>query len=131
MKKSFFYIALCLTLMFAAFTCGIYVGRNMHTSDTIIDLPAATTAGTTQHVSTNTSPSPAASDPSTVFPLDINLATAEELDLLPDIGAARAKAIVAYREEFGPFTCTEDLMYVPGIGEKIFAKIRDLICVGG
>ena len=131
MKKSFFYIALCLTLMFAAFTCGIYVGRNVHTSDILINLPATTSAGTTQPASATTAPSPAAADTSNVFPLDINLATAEELDLLPDIGAARAKAIVDYREEFGPFTCTEELMNVPGIGEKIFAKIRDLICVGG
>lgn len=64
------------------------------------------------------------------FPIDINTATAEELQALPGIGEARAGAIVAYREEHGPFTYVEDLRAVSGIGEGILADIMDYITVG-
>lgn len=64
------------------------------------------------------------------FPVNINTATAEELQLLPGIGQARAAAIVAYREEHGPFVYVEDLLGVSGIGEGILANIIDYITVG-
>lgn len=64
------------------------------------------------------------------LPLDINTATAEELQALPGIGEARAEAIVAYREAHGPFTHVEDLRAVSGIGEGILADIMDYITVG-
>lgn len=64
------------------------------------------------------------------FPLDINTATAEELQALPGIGAARAQAIVDYRAEHGPFIYVEQLRRVSGIGEKLYAGIADYITVG-
>lgn len=64
------------------------------------------------------------------FPLDINSATAEELQALPGIGAARAQAIVDYRVQNGPFRYVEDLRGVNGIGEGILAKIMDYVTVG-
>lgn len=64
------------------------------------------------------------------FPVNINTATAEELQTLPGIGQARAAAIVAYREEHGPFVYVEDLLGVSGIGEGILANIIDYITVG-
>lgn len=63
--------------------------------------------------------------------ININTATAEELDALPGIGAARAAAIVAYRQEHGPFRYPEDLLRVSGIGRGILADILDQITVGG
>lgn len=62
--------------------------------------------------------------------IDINRASAEELRLLPGIGESLSAAIVRYREEHGPFTSPEQLMEVPGIGEKRYEAIRDLIVVG-
>ena len=44
---------------------------------------------------------------------------------LKGIGAARAEAIITYREEHGAFSRIEDIMNVEGIKEKAFAKIRD------
>jgi len=57
----------------------------------------------------------------------INLATAEELDALPGIGASTAAAIVAYREQNGPFTALADLDNVEGIGPALLEDIADLI----
>ncbi|MDO4272776.1 MAG: ComEA family DNA-binding protein [Eubacteriales bacterium] len=62
----------------------------------------------------------------------VNLNTADEaaLTALTGIGASKARAIIAYREENGPFTAIEDIMNVQGIKEGTFAKIKDEIVVG-
>jgi competence protein ComEA len=65
--------------------------------------------------------------PSASAPLDINTATAEELQALPGIGTAMASRIVAFREEHGAFRRVEDLMRVKGIGEKSFKKLKPSI----
>ncbi len=62
--------------------------------------------------------------------LDLNSATAEELQKLPGIGDKLARAIVDFREQNGPYQTVEDLLQVPGIGEKRLAAIRDLVTVG-
>lgn len=62
--------------------------------------------------------------------ININTASAEELQTLPGIGPSISKRIVAFREENGPYKRIEDLMKVKGIGEKSFQKIRHLITVG-
>lgn len=59
--------------------------------------------------------------------LDLNSATAKELQKLPGIGEKLAQAIVDFREQNGPFQTVEDLLQVPGIGEKRLAAIRDLV----
>ncbi|MBC7319612.1 ComEA family DNA-binding protein [bacterium] len=61
--------------------------------------------------------------------ININTATAEELEELPGIGPTLANRIVSYREKNGPFKSIEDLMKVSGIGEKRFESIKDLIVV--
>ena len=62
--------------------------------------------------------------------ININTADREELMTLKGIGAARAEAIITYREEHGAFSRIEDIMNVEGIKEKAFAKIRDDIVAG-
>lgn len=62
-------------------------------------------------------------------PVNLNTATVEELDTLPGVGEATARAIVEDREANGPFATIEDLMRVSGIGEKKFERIRGLVCV--
>lgn len=56
--------------------------------------------------------------------INVNTATQEELEGLPSIGPAKAKAIVEYRTKNGPFQSPEDLLKVPGIGEKTLEKLR-------
>ena len=62
--------------------------------------------------------------------LNINTADEAQLTTLTGIGATRAQAIIAYREENGPFAAIEDIMNVQGIKEGTFAKIKDEIVVG-
>ncbi len=71
------------------------------------ELPAAGTAG---------------SDPS--GPIDVNTATAAQLDELPGIGPSLAAAIIAFRSEHGPFATLDALEQVPGIGPAKLSRLR-------
>ena len=59
--------------------------------------------------------------------ISINTATLEELMTLPGIGESKAKDIINYRESNGPFNTIEDITKVTGIGDSIFAKIKENI----
>ena len=61
--------------------------------------------------------------------VNLNTASKEQLMTLKGIGEARAEAIIAYRQEFGPFTRIEDIMEVSGIKEAAFQKIKEDITV--
>ncbi len=61
--------------------------------------------------------------------VNLNTATAEELESLPGIGPKLAQRIVAYRETYGPFAAVEDLMEVSGIGEGKLAEMEGLVTV--
>ncbi len=83
-------------------------------------------------------PAAAAGDPSAAGsgsngapagPLDLNAASATDLETLPGIGPTLADAIVREREKLGGFKSVEDLKQVRGIGEARFADIRDLVTV--
>jgi competence ComEA-like helix-hairpin-helix protein len=75
--------------------------------------------------------SPSAAGPPTApgAPLDLNIASAGELDRLPGIGPAKAQAIVAYRDSHGPFRSGADLAGVPGIGPALAARLQNLAVV--
>ena len=59
--------------------------------------------------------------------ISINSATKEELMTLTGIGEAKAEDIIKYREENGPFKTIEDIKNVSGIGDSLFAKIKENI----
>jgi competence protein ComEA len=61
--------------------------------------------------------------------ININTADARALESLPGIGPALAQRIVEHRAANGPFTSPDDLINVPGIGEKKLDQLRDYICV--
>lgn len=61
--------------------------------------------------------------------ININTASEEELCNIPGIGATRAAAIIAYRQEKGGFSAVEDIMNVSGIKEGTYEKIKDSIKV--
>ena len=61
--------------------------------------------------------------------ININLADRNELASLPGIGLVRADAIIDYRTSQGNFLNIDEILNVPGIGESIFAQIKDLITV--
>ena len=63
--------------------------------------------------------------------INLNTATAAELEKLPGIGQKVAARIVQYRDKNGPFKKIEELMNVQGVGEKSFLQLRSRITVSG
>lgn len=61
--------------------------------------------------------------------ININTATAEELDKLPGVGPAKAEDIISYRESNGRFKTVDELKNVKGIGESSFEKIKEKITI--
>ena len=128
MKKPRLSILVAVTLLFAVFTLGFFLGRNGSHGSVELSVPAAMQTLPPQ----TTCPEP--TTPETVavtFPIDITRADAEQLTALPGIGEVLAGRIVAYREENGSFLSTQELQNVEGIGEKRLDAILDLITVGG
>ncbi len=81
-------------------------------------LPAIGEAVVESSLSADDTPSPI---------VDVNAATAEQLDRLPGVGPSTAAAIISRREEIGRFAAEEDLLSVPGIGPAKIAAWRGLI----
>jgi len=63
--------------------------------------------------------------------VNINTASAEQLQQVHGIGAKTAELIVAYRNDHGPFKSIDDLEHVKGIGKKTLKKIGDELTTGG
>jgi competence protein ComEA len=61
-------------------------------------------------------------------PLDLNTATLEQLDTLPGVGEVTANRIITYRSAH-PFTTVDELLEVPGIGQRRFDQLKDLVTV--
>ncbi|WP_427976750.1 ComEA family DNA-binding protein [Agarivorans sp.] len=61
--------------------------------------------------------------------LNLNTATAEQLDSLKGVGTSKSLAIVQYRNEHGDFKNVEQIVLVPGIGEKIYLDNKDKLFV--
>src|ERR1700722_9086993 len=60
-------------------------------------------------------------------PIDLNSATAQELQELPGVGPAMAKTIVDFRQKSGPFRRVEDLLAIKGITKQRLEKIRPYV----
>lgn len=82
------------------------------------------------HAAQSSSSARAAAKPAVAVPININTAPAADLETLPGIGAKTAERIVNYRQKNGPFKKIEELMNVPGVGEKNFLKLRSQISTG-
>jgi competence protein ComEA len=68
-------------------------------------------------------------EPAQTKRININTATAKELEALPGIGKGLAERIVEHREKYGAFRRTENLIIVRGISDGRFRALRDLITV--
>lgn len=111
-------VLLFLCCLCVAFTGGLFVGRNInHTQIQISVNPPG-------------NPSDSNDDQKQNDLVNINTATAKQLQTLPGIGETLALRIVAYREEHGNFSSVADLLNVTGIGQGKLEAIMDLITVG-
>jgi competence protein ComEA len=73
-------------------------------------------------------PTPGTPDGGPSAPLDLNTATLEQLDALPGVGEVTAGRILAYRSAH-PFTAVDQLLEVPGIGQRRYDQLKDLVTV--
>jgi len=87
---------------------------------------AAAQSPSTARAGAKATPSPGAAGV-----VNINTASASDLEGLPGIGAKTAARIVEYRQKNGPFKKVEELMNVQGIGEKNFLKLKAQVSVAG
>lgn len=74
-------------------------------------------------------PGAAAPGGATTAKINLNTATAEQLDTLPGVGPVTAQSILSWREENGRFTSVDDLLDVKGIGDATLGELRDLVTV--
>ena len=114
MKKSAFWCLLLICCSCIAFTGGFFLGRNYNrTPVQVSQLPAATFSNGVQEK------------------VNINTATAEQLQTLPEVGPVLAQRIIDHRQKHGAFEKVTDLANVEGIGTKILDAILDHITTGG
>lgn len=124
--------ALAMALLLVALTAGTLLPR-LGRQGPAFPIPERTEAGPTEALRPAPGVPPAIPGRSDVSPpasLDLNLSDAQALQALPGVGPALAERIVAYRETHGPFRAPEELLQVPGIGQKRWGRIRDLVRVG-
>ena len=122
MKKQKIPILALITCIFLGFLLGFFAGRNLNRTPVQIQAISAAT-GTTAPVEEST-------QEDQTFPININTATAEQLQALPGIGTTYAQRIVDYRKANGPFTSPTQLLNVKGIGEARLTSIWDYITIG-
>lgn len=135
MKKQGLRLWLTLTLVFAAFTAGFFLGRNYRPAAVQLSVPAAMLTEPALPSATETlaveGTTADETEPPITFPIDLNTAQERELMALPGIGETFAARILAYRQEIGAFQTVEELLNVKGIGEKRLEAILDYITIGG
>ncbi len=112
---------LMVVLVFISLICGIFLGRISNTYNAIPP----------REESQSDFPSNQLSNQLYVDgKLNLNIATAQNLMLVPGIGETTANRIITYRMEHGYFIEMPDLLKVEGIGEKMLENIRDYVTVG-
>jgi competence protein ComEA len=108
-------------------------GMTPHAEAASVDLAAPLADGeqvlVPSAVAAAAAPAPAgpSAAPTASAPVDLNTATAEQLDALPGIGPTTAQKIIDYRQQHGPYTSIDDLDAISGIGPAKIDSLRGLV----
>lgn len=127
MKKPQPSLLVIITMVFAAFTLGLYLGGSVGNHSITVNVSPSAYIPPTEAPTEQTLPP----EPSVSYPLDINHASQAELMTLPGIGEKLALRILQRRWFQGDFTSVDQLASVKGIGENRLKEIRHLITIGG
>ncbi|WP_370784930.1 ComEA family DNA-binding protein [Ruminococcus callidus] len=103
------------------------VETTLHTGTRRTKTASAKRAGQASKETQTTPKSTTPTAETVTFPLELNAASAAELEQLPHIGAVLAERITAYRDQIGGFSNREQLLEVEGIGEATLYEIYDLL----
>ena len=114
---------LALTLAFLLFTAGHFLGQRGGGE------PYSVSVQTVWSEEVGAAEEPVPAEAADIELVNINTASAGELQALPGIGQVRAEGIVADREENGPFRYPEEIARVSGIGQGTLEGILDYITV--
>lgn len=134
MERWYRYLIPVAAALVLVFSLGFFFGRRSTPSLTTVEVSRAASPEPSQSFAMP-APEPVTADPAqppeeAPTLVNINTATVEELVTLPGIGAVLADRIIEYRQEYGRFVTTEQLMDVSGIGEQRYAELAPLVTVG-
>ena len=130
MKKQNFPWLILITCIFTAFVFGFFAGRNLNRTPVQIKALPVVTESSTEATTTSAEADDAGNSADISFPININTATAKQLEALPGIGPTYAQRIIDYRNAHGSYTSPSQLLNISGIGEKRLAAIWDYITIG-
>lgn len=132
LKKSGTAIIAVLFGLFAAFSAGFFVGRNLTDTPIQVSTIPQVSAGETTDVSESTGAAQTEAPVQAASGLiNINTADQQTLMLLPGIGEVLSQRIIDYRTEHGAFSHVTELLNVEGIGEKRMEQILPYATTGG
>lgn len=117
LKKTGYWITAVLAASLLFFVLGIYIGRTS-SGNVLTEKKTAAEAVTERE-----------EDLQPTGSLNLNTASAAELEKLPGIGEKLAQDIVRYREAVGGFTNLEQLREIEGIGDMTYQNLAPLVCI--